>query len=233
MELMSSIHGQSRLIGTVLLALSIGAGGCTTDAPSVPSALIDGSAARSPPALLEGAEGPSVATNVRVVQADALSAGSRSASCIASIGGSASGDVVERVGVSGVSVTFFGVAPSPRTTHGCDASVAEPGDREWCGFAFGRLVAGRLPDARLSLSCRDHNGDPVGFAWVQPHPDATYVAVQQPGYAEVYRVVGNVPVRVTTSDVDVLGSRATFSISEHANDGRRLREYEVEPQVAG
>jgi hypothetical protein len=62
---------------------------------------------------------------------------------------------------------------------------------------------------------------------------ARYVVVQASGHAEAYAVVGGTPVRVTTEDVDVGMSRATFIVSEHARDGRRLRAYELAAQVAG
>ena len=73
----------------------------------------------------------------------------------------------------------------------------------------------------------------VGFAWVQPSDAAAYVVVQQPGHAEVYAASGTTPVRVTTTDVDLASSHATFAISEHARDGSRLRSYDLEAQVAG
>jgi hypothetical protein len=77
------------------------------------------------------------------------------------------------------------------------------------------------------------DGDPVGFAWIEPGAGAAYIVVRQSGYAEVYAVAGDVPVRVTTADADLMSSRASFSISEHDGDGRRLRMYELEAQVAG
>jgi hypothetical protein len=40
-------------------------------------------------------------------------------------------------------------------------------------------------------------------------------------------------VRVTTTDVDLASSQATFAISEHARDGGHLRSYDLEAQVAG
>ena len=73
----------------------------------------------------------------------------------------------------------------------------------------------------------------MGFAWIQPAAATVYVVVRQSDYAEVYAVADDAPVRVTTSDVDLMSSSAAFSISEHAEDGSRVRSYELETQVAG
>jgi hypothetical protein len=74
----------------------------------------------------------------------------------------------------------------------------------------------------------------VGFAWVQPSPVTSYVAVHQPGYVEVYEVAAGLPVRIATVDgVEYERSRASFQISEHGTDGRLVREYELEAAVAG
>lgn len=140
--------------------------------------------------------------------------------------------VVERTGVSGVSVTFFD--PGHRGVHSCDATdVSHSRAERWCAHAFGRLSGVRLRDPRLTITCRDPDGEPVGFAWVQPGGSAAYVVVQQPGYAEIYAASGTTPVRVTTTDVDVASSHATLAVSEHTRSGRRLRSYDLEAQVAG
>ncbi len=52
-------------------------------------------------------------------------------------------------------------------------------------------------------------------------------------YAEAYLVAGGLPVRVVTADVDPGRSTATLDVSEHASDGRRLRAFRVETEVAG
>jgi hypothetical protein len=60
------------------------------------------------------------------------------------------------------------------------------------------------------------------------------VVVEEPRYAEVYRIVEGVPVRVaTTSSVEIDESRATIQLSEHDRGGRRLRRYRLEAAVAG
>jgi hypothetical protein len=139
--------------------------------------------------------------------------------------------VVERIGATGASVTFFD--PARHGVHACDATARGPSRASrWCAHAFGRIVGGRLRDPRLSITCRDADGEPVGFAWIQPSSAAAYVVVRQPGYAEVYAVAGMAPVRVATTDVDLASSSAAYAISEHATDGTRIRSYDLEAQVA-
>ena len=152
------------------------------------------------------------------------------ASCVSRA--AANGPVVERTGVTGASITF--VDPGHRGVHACDATdVSRSRAERWCAHAFGRLSGARLRDPRLTITCRDDDGDLVGFAWVQPSDAAAYVAVQQPGHAEIYPASRTTPVRVTTTDVDLASSHVTVAISEHARDGRRLRSYDLEAQVAG
>jgi hypothetical protein len=210
------------------LALVVAAAGCTRE-PPVPSTLADGSAARPPPVRLEGVAGPSIATRMRVLRVP-VERGSPEARCVGSA--DASSVVVQRVGVSGASLTFRG--SGRRELYGCDASTARPSARaSWCGRSFGRLHAGRLRDPRLSVSCRDVDGEPLGFAWVEPGHLASYVVVARVGFHEVYPVAGDLPVRITTGEVDLDRSSAVFAVGEHARDGRRLRSYELEARVSG
>jgi hypothetical protein len=102
----------------------------------------------------------------------------------------------------------------------------------WCGRAYGRLQRRRLHDPRLDLAC-SRTGKPLAFAWIEPGRVARYVVVRHRAYAEAYDVAAGLPVRVVTSDVDLEQSRATFDVSEHASNGRRLRSFRVETQVAG
>jgi hypothetical protein len=184
---------------------------------------------------LEGLPAPAVLTSVRLVRVGDIEPGSSSASCLQRDWGGAqpAGRIVERIGVSSETVTF-----RDRTgdgLYGCDNSAGpREDDRRWCGGAFGRLYSGHLRDPRLDLGCITEGRDVVGFLWVEPNRDARYVVVGQPGYAEVYRAAGDLPVRVaTTSGVEVEGSRATFNLSEHDAEGRLLRRYQVEAAVAG
>ena len=200
--------------------------GCSGDAPQPPKALADGSPARPAPVALEGGD-VSVMTRVRILNRGAIGP-SGAASCR----GVRIGDSValERIGVSGRTVTSH--AEERAEIRACD-SVAREGRGTWCGHAYARLREGMLRDPRLSLSCRDSEGEPVGFAWVQPHPEAAFVVVASPEYDEVYPTAENLPVRVMTGDVDPASASATFAVSEHARDGLRLRSYELEARVSG
>jgi hypothetical protein len=180
---------------------------------------------------LEGIDGPSVATRARVLTRDSFAPGSRTGRCAGS--SVAPGTVVvERIGVSGASLTILG--SRGRELRSCDATgIRAANGPAWCGRAFARLHAGRLRDPRLSLSCHDVDDETIGFAWIQPGADASYVVIARPGYHEVYPVAGQLPVRATTDDVDLALSSASFAVSEHAPDGRRLRSYELEARVSG
>ena len=136
MELLSRLAPLPLCLG-VALALQLG---CTRDAAQAPATLVDGSPARPPPVALEGVDGSQIATRVRVA-----SAGSRAPCALAK---AARGPVVERIGVTGASVTFS--ALGRRGVHACDATDLDGSRIErWCAHAFGRLVAGRLRDPRL------------------------------------------------------------------------------------
>jgi hypothetical protein len=217
------------VLALVLLAVA----GCTGDAPPPPTRLSDGSPARPPPVTLSGVDGPRIATRARVVPPGEAKRHAATAACIGSRGAVA--DVaVERIDADGLTVTFRD--PEGESLYGCDSDDRSGGGtngERWCAHAFGLLAAGRLRDPRLSLGCRDTDGRPVGFAWVQPSADTAYVVVSRDGYSAVYPVAGGLPVRVGTENVDIESSSATFDVAEHARDGRRLRVYELEAAVSG
>ena len=219
-----------RLVVSVSLALL--AAGCADDGAPVPKALSDGTPARPPPVELQGVDGPVVATRLRVVPLSAVPPGSTLGSCF-DLTAPTRGVAVERIDARGRSVTY--VDPSRRAAFACDAVTgASTTEASWCGRSFGRLVLGRLRDPRLSLACEDVDGEVVGYAWVQPAAETTFVVVAHTtGYSESYRVAGAVPVRVRTDDVEVDSSGARFDVSEHGRDGRRLRAYELEAAVSG
>ena len=212
--------------GASLLLVAAAMIGCSDDTQQVPRTLVDGSSARPPPVELEGVDDRTVLTRARIVDEVSVDRESTLAGC-----GSASGVVVERVGARGRSVTIRGTEPGDLLA--CDAVAASATERAWCGHAYARLRSGMLRDPRLSVTCRDGNDEPVGFAWVQPRPAVAYVVVAGDGYHEVYPVDGDVPVRVTTGNVDLATASAGFSVSEHGQDGRRLRSYELEARVSG
>lgn len=200
---------------------------------SAPQSLVDGSDAQAPSVELEGVSKPAVLTKVRALRVGHIAAGSRAAECLR---GPARGTrpiarVVERVGVTTETVTLR----DPSGLRGCDDSLGprEKG-RRWCGSSFGLLYEGRLRDPRLDIAgCSGFDGTPIGLAWIEPSRGTRYVAVEQPGYVEVYERAGGLPVRIATSDVHVQGSRATFDISEHDARGELLRRYSLDVVPAG
>ena len=69
---------------------------------------------------------------------------------------------------------------------------------------------------------------------MQPGAGTRFVVVEQDGYSEVYPVAGAMPVRVaTTTGLDLERSSAVLELSEHANDGRKVRESRIEARVSG
>lgn len=218
------------------VTVAIGALAACSRGDHAPSSLLDGSAPPQLPVELEGLAAQPVLTIVQVVSVRDVEPGSMSTACLQGGWGGAApaGRLVERIGAVSESVTFRD--GSGRGLFACDNSAGpREDDRRWCGGAFGRLYSGRLRDPRLDLGgCSTSDDDPVGFVWVEPHRGARYVVVEQPGYAEVYRVGGNLPIRVaTTSDVEIEESRAAFQLSEHDAKGRLLRRYRVDAAVAG
>jgi hypothetical protein len=139
--------------------------------------------------------------------------------------------VIERVGVRGESISFRDA--SGRLLFACDNS---PGPREnnhpWCGEAVGELQNRHLTDSQLGVGCKAGDREPIGFAWIEPGAGARYVAVEQPGYTEVYEVALGLPVRVSTSS-DADGETATIRYTEHDGRGALLRRAELETSVAG
>jgi hypothetical protein len=197
--------------------------------------LLDGSSGNELPVELEDVERPAVLTSATVLPVGSIEPDSVPGTCLREryAERAAAGSAVLRVGVTSESVTFR-EAPGG-AVFGCSNTPGpREGNRRWCGGASGRLYSGRLRDPRLSIACETTDGTQVGFAWVQPADDVRYVAVEQPEYTEVYEAAGGLPVRiVTVSGVDIETSSATFSLSEHDAEGRRIREYELEAFVAG
>jgi hypothetical protein len=202
-----------------------------------PAHLMDGSTAPALPLELEGLTASPVLTRVRIVRVRNLEPGTMSASCLQRDWGGAepAGRLVERTGVSSETVTFRD--RSGNGLYGCDNSAGpRERSRRWCGGAFGRLYSGHLHDPRLDLSgCTTRDGGgPVGFVWLEPSRDARYLVVEQPWYAEVYRVAGDLPVRVATiSGMEIEGSHVAVDVSEHDGSGRLIRKYRLEAAVAG
>lgn len=219
----------------VVLAATALLAGCSggDDAPAL--TLLGGSTPATLDVPLEGVDGDVVVTSHVLVSTSSLDPESTTGSCLR--GNSLENDVGERAivrtGVATESVTFRDSAGS--AVFGCsNSSGPREDDRRWCGGGYGELRSGRLTDPRLSITCSTDEGGSVGFVWVEPAADTRYIAVKQPGYTEVYEVAGDLPVRIATVDgVDVETSSATFEISEHDAEGRRLREETLEAFVAG
>lgn len=199
-----------------------------------PTELVDGRRA-GPSIALEDVDSPTVQTAVSVLDLSHRGA-RRFRSCLRQgwseppTGQAA----VVRTGVDGESVTLTNRARN--LFYACDTTQDAGRSRpRWCGLAFGRSVDRRLLDPRLDLGgCRSGDGHPVAFAWVEPLPQTRYVVVHERSFAEVYRVVADVPVRITTTaSVDLERSRATFLVSEQSASGDRLRTYALEANVAG
>ena len=229
-----SALGRLPPFAVLFVTASILVAACDGGDDEAPTRLMDGSPAAELSVDLEGVEGKAVLTSVRVVDAIDMDSAPRVAICLRDDWNKQPlGAVVVRVGVSGESVTFRD--RSRRGLYGCDNSEGpREEDRAWCGGAFGRLYAGHLRDPRLDMgACRTRDAEPLGFAWIEPRRDVEYVVVEQHGYAEVYAVAGELPIRVTTSDVETEQSRAAFEVSEHASDGARIHNYRLEARVAG
>ena len=218
----------------LLLAATTALSSCDGNGVQAPRKLMDGSPVREVPVELEGVDGPTALTKV-LSHTTTDEPGTASWTCLhgRSRGVDATGPSIERVGVSSESVTVR--ESSGRSVFGCDNSLgSREEDRRWCGIAHGLLYSGHLRDPRLSIGCQTRDETPMGFVWVEPEPSAAYLVVEQPGYAEVYAVAGELPVRVaTTTGVEIEGSRASFDLREHAGDGRLLRAYRLEAAVAG
>jgi uncharacterized protein YjeT (DUF2065 family) len=164
---------------------------------------------------------------------DAATLGRRFTSC--SLGGAVDGTViVERIGVSGESLTFADEAG--KTLYSCDGGTDPAGERPppWCGRSTGRLLHGRLLDPRLDILCRDREGRPLAYAWVEPVPGAHWIGVDQGSYKEVYEVLAGLPVRVATlRGIEPERTRATFAVTQFDATGKALVNGPLEAAVAG
>ena len=76
-------------------------------------------------------------------------------------------------------------------------------------------------------------GHPLCGGWIEPVRGARYLAVEGPGDAEVYETAGRLPVRVTTGDVDIESSSATFRVRQYAADGSEIANDTLRAVVAG
>ena len=142
--------------------------------------------------------------------------------------------VVERIGAFSESLTF--ATADGKTLYSCDggSDPAHEWKPPWCGASAGRLVAGKLLDPRLDILCRDRDGHPLAYVWVDPLAGARWIGVDQGSYVELYEVLGELPVRVATTRAIELGrARATFGITQYDESGNGLLTGKLEATVAG
>jgi hypothetical protein len=90
---------------------------------------------------------------------------------------------------------------------------------------------GALVDPRLDVSCRDSNGRPIAFGWIEPTREASSITVLGAGGRELYPAAGRVPVRVTTTRVSF--DAAAVDVAQYAADGRELERRRMVLRVAG
>ena len=217
-----------------MVGASLLIGGCGGNESGRPKRLINGSPPPKLPADLEGIAGRAVMASVTTSRAGEIGVDSTVAACVERVGRAhLSGPLVVRVGVSGASVTFRD--RSGHGLYGCDDSQGpREGRRKECGVAFGQLSEGRLQDPRLNAgACTTKDGTPLGFAWIEPAKNARYVTVEHDRYVEVYETAGGLPIRVTTDDVEIEHSSASFRVTEHEPGGELIRRYRLEARVAG
>jgi hypothetical protein len=219
--------GRRRWLGAAAAAAVLLLAACGGDGDAKPTRLLDGSALPAVPSAVGAVDGA-----VMTIVHDLPATDERAVTCVTGFGVGNPGAVVERIGVDGRSVTF---ARGSRL-FACDAAEgAREGSAASCGGAFGRRERGRLTDPRLDLAnCTDADGESVAFVWIEPAPEAAYVAVDRDGWVEVYARRAGLPVRVATSegiggDTSSLG----LTVTQYAGDGSELRKDDVDAHVAG
>ena len=142
--------------------------------------------------------------------------------------------VVERIGVFGESLTF--ADGRHRVLYACDGGrdSAREHSPPWCSTSAGRLLEGHLLDPRLDLGCRDREGRPLAYVWIEPVSGAHWVGLDQGRYEEVYEVLGGLPVRIAARrGIDLGASKASFAVTQYDLSGSALVEGVVEAVVAG
>jgi hypothetical protein len=95
------------------------------------------------------------------------------------------------------------------------------------------MRSGRLLDPRLTIICTDEDAVPVGFVWINPDRRAHWITVESGGWIEVYPVVAGEPVRVTTGDVEIHSSSATFDVVQYDEGGKTVARQSLRAAVAG
>ena len=101
--------------------------------------------------------------------------------------------VVERIGVSGRTLTFLGLWPAVDGLRPKPARVAEA--VVWSSSLAARPRSS-LGSPAVDLHRRPSGRPVVAFAWINPFRGTAWIVVDQPGFGEVYPVAGRLPVRV-------------------------------------
>jgi len=226
------ILANAAAIGAALAALAVG---CDSDEPAA-TRLVDDTAAPPLPRALDDLGDSPVATRARTLQVSQL--GSVGRACLRTFRPEfsipPSTIVVDRTGSIGASLTFRDRRGG--FVLGCDRTD-RPGEAAppWCARSAGRLVLGRLTDPRVDILCRGRPPDDrtIGFAWVDPMPTSRWLAVRGNGRTELYEVLAGLPVRVTTTDVDVGTSSAVVDLTEYDASGNAVCSRRLRASVAG
>jgi hypothetical protein len=219
--------GRRRWLGAAAASAVLLLAGCGGDGDAKPTRLLDGSALPALPSALSDGDAA-----VMTIVHDLPATDERAVACVTGFGVGSPDVVVERIGADGRSVTFARGA----RVFACDAAEgAREGSAASCGGAFGRREKGRLTDPRLELAnCTDAHGETVAFVWIEPEPEAAYVAADRDGWVEVYATRRGLPVRVSTTEGIGAGtSSLSLTVTQYAGDGSQLREEDIEAKVAG
>ena len=220
------------LVAGVLVAVLLLVRGCGEHRHPHPTALADGSTAQPTPPELQSLGSGAFLTRVRATTAAGLDR--RARACVDSAAGRPVDPrqaIIERVDALGSSSTF---QPRPgRFVFGCTSGSGTPSSRSWCGHVAGELRGGELVDPRLDIACRTQAGAPIGSVWITPVAGARWIVVRDRPGIQIYRVAGSLPVRVTTTSVDLATATAVFRVEQYDDSGARVAEATLRTAVAG
>jgi hypothetical protein len=190
--------------------------------------LVDGTPAPRIPKLLKALGTDLVMTKVQVGTVSSMRPLMPGCPQVASAAGNR--PVVERIGVSGRSVTFL---VTRTEIAGCDRNPhARRFTGPWCGLAAWGYAGGRVVDPRLSICYRDRGMPLAAFGWINPVRLARWIVVDQPGYREVYPVAAGLPVRVSTVSGLERSGGAVFRTAQYDEHGVLLVRRKVVAAIA-
>jgi hypothetical protein len=231
-RLVVAVAARAAAIGAALAVVAVGCADRSHQANA--GRLVDGSTPPALPEALGNVERHVVATRVRVRRASEL--GARGQACLRRFRPEffipRGTIVVERAGVLGASLTLRD--GRRHVVLGCDRTDRPAGDDgPWCDRSVGRVYSGHLRDPRVDVLCRSRAGNRIGFAWVEPAVGTRWIGVRSGGRSELYEVAAGLPIRVTTTDVAVETSSATFDLREYDVHGKEVRRQRLRAGVAG